>query len=290
MDKFEPAKVFKKRNTICVQGELWDLSHPKVMGILNITPDSFFDGGKYQHRDAIIKRCDQILEEEGDIIDIGAYSSRPGADHVTEQEELNRLNDVLSWIREAYPHVILSVDTFRASVAETCVRDFNVDIINDISGGMMDELMFKTIAELNVPYIMMHMKGTPQNMQMNPTYENLIKEISLFFSSQLDKLTALGVSDVILDLGFGFGKTLDHNYQLMNRMEQFDLFKLPILVGVSRKSMIYRLLEIESVAALNGTTVLNTIALTKGANILRVHDVKEAVECVKLVSQLQKAE
>ena len=290
MDKFEPAKVFKKRNTICVQGELWDLSHPKVMGILNITPDSFFDGGKYQHRDAIIKRCDQILEEEGDIIDIGAYSSRPGADHVTEQEELNRLNDVLSWIREAYPHVILSVDTFRASVAETCVRDFNVDIINDISGGMMDELMFKTIAELNVPYIMMHMKGTPQNMQMNPTYDNLMKEISLFFSRQLDKLTAVGACDVILDPGFGFGKTLDHNYQLMNHLELLDLFKLPILVGVSRKSMIYKLLEIESGAALNGTTVLNTIALSKGTNFLRVHDVKEAVECVKLVSQLQKTE
>jgi len=290
MDKFEPAKAFKKRNTICVQGELMDLSQPKVMGILNITPDSFFDGGKYQHRDAILKRCAQILDEGGDMIDIGAYSSRPGAIHVAEQEEWSRLLEVLGWIREIYPHVILSVDTFRASVAEKCVRDFSVDIINDISGGVMDELMFETISRLKVPYIMMHMKGTPQNMQMNPVYENLVKEISLFFSNQLERLTALGVSDVILDPGFGFGKTMDHNYQLMNRMEQFDLFKLPVLVGVSRKSMIYKLLDIESTAALNGTTVLNTIALTKGANILRVHDVKEAVECVKLVSQLQKTE
>ncbi|MBI9062795.1 MAG: dihydropteroate synthase [Marinilabiliaceae bacterium] len=260
------------------------------MGILNITPDSFFDGGKYQHRDAILKRCDQILDEGGDMIDIGAYSSRPGAVHVAEQEEGSRLIEVLSWIREIYPRVILSVDTFRASVAEKCVREFSVDIINDISGGVMDKLMFETISRLKVPYIMMHMKGIPQNMQMNPVYENLIKEISLFFSNQLDRLTALGVSDVILDPGFGFGKTIDHNYQLMNGMEQFDLFKLPVLVGVSRKSMIYKLLDIESAAALNGTTVLNTIALTKGANILRVHDVKEAVECVKLVSQLQKTE
>ncbi len=290
MDKFEPPKVFKKRNTICVQGKLLDLSHPKVMGILNITPDSFFDGGCYQQRDAIIKRCDQILNEGADMIDIGAYSSRPGADHVSEQEELDRLLEVLSWIRDLYPNVILSVDTFRAPIAERCVREFSVDIINDISGGMMDESMFATIARLKVPYIMMHMKGTPQNMQMNPTYENLTKEISFFFSRQLDQLTALGVSDVILDPGFGFGKTMEHNYQLMNRMEQFDLFKLPVLVGVSRKSMIYKILEVDSAAALNGTTVLNTFALTKGANILRVHDVKEAVECVTLVSQLQKTE
>lgn len=289
MDRSEPVKAFNKRNTIRIKGQLMDLSQPKVMGILNITPDSFFDGGKYRHKDAILKRCDEILLQGGEIIDVGAYSSRPGADHVSAEEELKRLEEVLKWIRNAHPHVVISLDTFRAGVAEKCVNEWGVDIINDISGGMMDEDMFETVARLKMPYIMMHMKGTPQNMQMNPVYENVVKEVSLFFSAQMDKLTRLGVSDVILDPGFGFGKTLEHNYQLLNAMEQFDLFQLPVLVGVSRKSMIYKLLENEPKDALNGTSVLNTIALTKGANILRVHDVKEAVECVKLVGQLAKS-
>ena len=266
-----------------------ELSEPIAMGILNITPDSFFDGGKYQLQKDIEERCEQILSEGAKIIDIGAYSSRPGATHISEEEEVKRLTQALSWIRKKYPNAILSVDTFRASVSELVVRDFEVDIINDISGGTMDEHMFETIGQLGVPYILMHMQGTPQNMQMNPVYQNLIGDISLFFAEQLKKLRAFGAKDVILDLGFGFGKTLEHNYELLRELRQFELFELPMLVGISRKSMIYKLLGVDSQAALNGTTALNTIALLNGANILRVHDVKEAVECINLVRQLKKA-
>lgn len=275
--------------TVNIKGELMELSEPKVMGILNITPDSFFDGGKYQLQKDIEERCEQILSEGAKIIDIGAYSSRPGATHISEEEEVKRLTQALSWIRKKYPNAILSVDTFRASVSELVVRDFEVDIINDISGGTMDEHMFETIGQLGVPYILMHMQGTPQNMQMNPVYQNLIGDISLFFAEQLKKLRAFGAKDVILDLGFGFGKTLEHNYELLRELRQFELFELPMLVGISRKSMIYKLLGVDSQAALNGTTALNTIALLNGANILRVHDVKEAVECINLVRQLKKA-
>ncbi|WP_262325960.1 dihydropteroate synthase [Carboxylicivirga litoralis] len=266
-----------------------ELSEPMVMGILNITPDSFFDGGKYQLQKDIEERCEEILSEGAKIIDLGAYSSRPGATHISEEEEVKRLTKALTWIRNKYPHAILSVDTFRASVSELVVNEFEVDIINDISGGTMDEHMFESIGQLGVPYILMHMQGTPQNMQMNPVYQNLIGDISLFFAEQLKKLRAFGAKDVILDLGFGFGKTLEHNYELLRELRQFELFELPMLVGISRKSMIYKLLGVDSQAALNGTTALNTIALLNGANILRVHDVKEAVECINLVRQLKKA-
>ncbi|WP_430809956.1 MULTISPECIES: dihydropteroate synthase [unclassified Carboxylicivirga] len=276
-------------HTINLKGKLVDLDSPWTMGILNITPDSFFDGGKYQLQKDIEARCAQILSEGGDIIDVGAYSSRPGAVHVSEEEELHRLRQALTWIRKAHPTAVLSVDTFRASVSEVLVREFEVDIINDISGGMMDEQMFEVIGRLGVPYILMHMQGTPQNMQMNPQYKDLMGDISLYFAQQINKARAKGVKDIILDPGFGFGKTLEQNYELLREMKQFDLFGLPMLVGVSRKSMIYKLLDVLPQEALNGTTALNTVALLNGANILRVHDVKEAAECIKLVRQLNKA-
>ncbi|MCU4175278.1 dihydropteroate synthase [Marinilabiliaceae bacterium N1Y90] len=259
------------------------------MGILNITPDSFYDGGNYQIARDIEQRCEQLIVEGADIIDVGAYSSRPGADDVEEKEELNRLVRALEIIRKKHPNIVISVDTFRASVAEEVVRNFNVDIINDISGGLGDEKMFETVSSLSVPYVLMHMKGTPKDMQKDPSYKNVVKEVSLFFSQQIMKLRALGQKDIILDPGFGFGKTLEHNYQLLSALKQFELFDVPILAGVSRKSMICRGLDINPKDALNGTTALNTIALLNGANILRVHDVKEAVECVKLVQQLLKA-
>lgn len=274
---------------INIKGSLYSLEEPVVMGILNITPDSFFDGGKYQLQKDIERRCEQILEEGGQILDVGAYSSRPGAYDVSEGEELKRLSEALGWIRKKYPDVIISVDTFRATVSEVVVNDFGVDIINDISGGLMDERMPEVIGQLGVPYILMHMKGTPQNMQMNPHYDNLIGEVSYFFSSQIKKMRSHGVKDIILDPGFGFGKTIDHNYELLRELKQFDLFELPMLVGVSRKSMIYKLLDVVPQDALNGTTALNTVALLNGANILRVHDVKEAAECINLVRQLKKA-
>lgn len=278
-----------KNRTINIKGELVGFDKPLVMGILNITPDSFFDGGKYQLHKEIIERCEVIVGQGGDIIDIGAYSSRPGAIHVSEGEELKRLEQALKWIRSAFPEAVLSVDTFRSSVSRMVVEQFGVDIINDISGGIMDEQMFEVIGQLGVPYVLMHMQGTPQNMQMNPSYKDLIGDISLFFASQIKKAVSFGIKDIILDLGFGFGKTLEHNYQLLRDMKQFDIFDLPMLVGISRKSMIYRTLGIEPEEALNGTTVLNTIALLNGANILRVHDVKEAAECINLVRQLTKA-
>nr|WP_321410833.1 dihydropteroate synthase [uncultured Carboxylicivirga sp.] len=278
-----------KGKTINLKGQLYNWDVPMVMGILNLTPDSFFDGGKYQHQVDILQRCEQILKEGAQIIDVGAYSTRPGAENVSEIAELNRLTTSLEWIRKEFPNVIISVDTFRSFVAEKVVCDFEVDIINDIAAGELDQKMFKTIAGLGVPYIMMHMKGIPQNMQANPQYTNLIQEVSSYFSKKVDELSWLGAKDIIIDPGFGFGKTLEHNYQLLRELKQFQLFELPILVGVSRKSMIYKLLELDAAHALNGTSVINTIALLNGANILRVHDVKEAVECVKLVQQLQNA-
>ena len=280
---------YLSEKTINLRGKLHSWEHPMVMGILNITPDSFFDGGQYQLQTDILKRCESILQEGAGIIDIGAYSSRPGADNVSGEEELKRLTTALEWIRKEYPNTIISVDTFRASVAEDVVKNFEVDIINDIAAGELDDKMFETVARLNVPYIMMHMKGNPQSMQQNPKYNNLIQEISTYLAEKVEQLSYLGVNDIIIDPGFGFGKTIDHNYQLLKEMRQLHLFQLPILVGVSRKSMIYKLLEVEPKDALNGTSVLNTVALLNGANILRVHDVKEAVECVKLVQQLQNA-
>ena len=273
---------------INVNGKLMDLSRPQVMGILNLTPDSFYSASRKQTEEEIINRARQIIEEGGTIIDIGAYSSRPNAKDISVEEEIERLRFGLEIINEAFPGAILSVDTFRAEVARVCVEEYGVAIINDIAAGEMDENMFETVARLNVPYIMMHMQGTPQNMQANPRYDNLVKEVFLYFAEKVDKLRQLGVKDIILDPGFGFGKTVDHNYELMNYIDDFRLFELPVLVGVSRKSMITRLLGVAPDNALNGTTALNTIALLKGANILRVHDVKEAVEVVKIVEALKR--
>lgn len=271
---------------INVNGHLLDLSQPRVMGILNVTPDSFFAGSRMQSEKDIINRARQILEEGASIIDIGAYSSRPNARHITPEEEMDRLRFGLEIINRHHPDAILSVDTFRADVAAMCVEEYGVAIINDIAAGEMDNRMFQTVARLQVPYIMMHMQGTPQNMQQEPHYDDVIKEVFLYFAQKVQQLRDLGGKDIIIDPGFGFGKTVEHNYELMSHLEEFAIFELPLLVGVSRKSMITRLLGVTPQEALNGTTALNTISLMKGADIIRVHDVKEAVETVKIVRSL----
>lgn len=271
---------------INVNGSLLDLSTPCVMGILNITPDSFYSGSRMQTEAEIAGRVTQIIAEGARIIDVGAYSSRPNAENVSAKEEMERLRSGLEILFKVQPDAIVSVDTFRADVARMCVEEYGVAIINDIAAGEMDEDMFRTVAQLNVPYIMMHMQGTPQNMQQHPHYDNLLKDIFQYFARKVQQLRDLGVKDMILDPGFGFGKTLEHNYELLSHLEEFRIFELPLLVGVSRKSMIYRLLGTTPQEALNGTTVLDTICLLKGVNILRVHDVREAVETVKIVGQI----
>lgn len=272
---------------INVNGSLLDLSQPRVMGILNVTPDSFYAGSRTQTEAEIVRRVKQIVSEEAAIIDIGAYSSRPNADNVSAREEMERLRMGLKILFEIQPDAVVSVDTFRADVARMCVEEYGVAIINDIAAGEMDANMFHTVAALNVPYIMMHMQGTPQSMQQHPHYDNLLKEVFLYFARKVQQLRDLGVKDIILDPGFGFGKTMEHNYELLSHLEEFRIFELPLLVGVSRKSMIYRLLDITPQEALNGTTVLDTICLLKGADILRVHDVKEAVETVRIVQAMR---
>lgn len=272
--------------TLNIKGRLFDLSEPQVMGILNVTPDSFFDGSRKQTESEIRSRVEQIVAEGGSMIDIGAYSSRPGADDVSAKEEMERLRKGMKILREVAPEIPVSVDTFRADVAKMSIEELGADVINDISGGELDKNMFETVAKLKVPYILMHMKGTPQTMQQAPLYDNLMKEIMLYFAEKVQQLRDLGQKDIILDPGFGFAKTLEHNYELMNHMEELKLFELPILSGISRKSMIYRLLGGTPQDALNGTSVLNTISLLKGASILRVHDVKEAVETTKIVKAM----
>ena len=272
---------------INVNGSLLDLSQPRVMGILNVTPDSFYAGSRTQTEAEIVRRVKQIVSEGAAIIDIGAYSSRPNADNVSAREEMERLRMGLKILFEIQPDAVVSVDTFRADVARMCVEEYGVAIINDIAAGEMDANMFHTVAALNVPYIMMHMQGTPQSMQQHPHYDNLLKEVFLYFARKVQQLRDLGVKDIILDPGFAFGKTMEHNYELLSHLEEFRIFELPLLVGVSRKSMIYRLLDITPQEALNGTTVLDTICLLKGADILRVHDVKEAVETVRIVQAMR---
>lgn len=272
---------------INANGRLMDLSEPQVMGILNVTPDSFYAGCRAETEKDIASRLHQIVDEGASIIDVGAYSSRPNAEHIDSGEEMNRLHTGLGIIREHFPEAIVSVDTFRSDVAKMCVEEYGVAMINDISAGNMDKDMFTTIARLGVPYIIMHMKGTPQTMQTNPQYDHFLKEIFYYFSEKIQRLRDMGVKDIILDPGFGFGKTIEHNYELMNHLEEFKLFELPLLVGISRKSMIYKLLGTTPEEALNGSTVLHTIALQKGAQILRVHDVKEAVETVTIVEKMK---
>lgn len=269
--------------TLNLRGRLLELREPQIMGILNVTPDSFFSESRTPDEEHIAQRVKQMMNDGADMIDIGGYSSRPGANDVSTEEEMNRLRRGLRIVRKLYPDVPVSVDTFRADVARMCIEEEGADIINDISGGMMDRQMFRTVAQLHVPYIMMHMQGTPDSMQLAPHYDNLRQEVMLYFAERIDRLCQMGVKDIIVDPGFGFGKTMEHNYELMAHLEDFHVFGLPLLVGISRKSMIYKLLGGTPQTSLNGTTVLNTIALTKGAHILRVHDVKEAAEAKRIV-------
>lgn len=271
--------------TINCKGQLIDLSIPKVMGILNVTPNSFFDGGKYKNESEMLSQVDKMLGEGATFIDIGAYSSKPNAEFVSEEEEINRIVPVIELILTYFPHALLSIDTFRSKVAEVCLAN-GAALINDISAGNLDEGMFGVIAKHNVPYIMMHMRGTPQTMQTLTDYDNIVKEMLFYFSERIHKARSFGINDLVIDPGFGFAKTIAQNYEVLQKLELFKILELPLLVGVSRKSMVYKPLDSNAAEALNGTTVLNTIALTKGANILRVHDVKEAVECVSLSSKI----
>lgn len=275
--------------TINCKGQLVDLSSPKVMGILNITPDSFYDGGLYNSEKTILTQIEKMLNEGATFIDIGAYSSRPGAKHINENEELKRIIPVIELILKQFPNTLLSVDTFRSSVAKYCIYA-GACMINDISAGHLDTDMMAVIADLNVPYVMMHLKGTPQTMQQHTSYNDLLKDILFYFSERIAIARALGIIDLIIDPGFGFAKTLEQNYELLNKLELFQMVELPILAGLSRKSMIYKTLDASAKESLNGTTVLNTIALQKGAKILRVHDVKEAMEIIKLNIILDKSE
>jgi dihydropteroate synthase len=286
MDK---GTFFCKKTTINCKGKILNLQHPIVMGILNITPDSFYDGGKNNSETTVLKKVEQMLVEGASIIDIGATSTKPGAKLVSQEEEILRLLPVLKIVINQFPEIIISIDTFRSYVAEMAIKE-GAAIINDVSGGEMDEKMFETIARLNVPYILMHMQGTPQTMQQNPEYKDVVKEIIFILSGKVEKLKQLGVKDIIIDPGFGFGKTVAHNYQLLKNLNCFIFFDLPILVGVSRKSMINKVLNVKPNEALNATSVLNTIALINGVDILRVHDVKEAVEAIKLVEMLIESE
>lgn len=263
-----------------------NLDEPIIMGILNVTPDSFFDGGKHLNEESIVLEINSMEYDGAKIIDIGGYSTRPGAKEVSEEEELQRVIPIVKLIKSNFPGILISVDTFRSNVAKKCV-EVGADIINDISGGNLDDKMFSCIAELNVPYVLMHIKGTPQNMQENPTYTNVVAEVKTYFEEKITQLNQLGVTDIILDPGFGFGKTVEHNYELLDNLDAFTSFGLPLLAGISRKSMINKVIGTTPDEALNGTTSLNTIALLKGANILRVHDVKEANETIQLTQKLK---
>ena len=278
---------YKKKYTLNLNGRLIDLSSPVVMGIINCTPDSFYDGGAYSTDLAILKRASQILEEGGQFIDIGALSTRPGAQEITLKEELDRLMPALKLIRREFSDASLSVDTYRSEVVQMVYNQIGGFIVNDISGGTFDDQMFEKVADLNLPYILMHTKGRSDTMQQNPVYEDVVKEIILFLSSQVQKLKLLGVCDIVIDPGFGFGKTADHNFELLNRLDAFRIFELPLLAGLSRKAMIWKELNLTPAESLNGTTVLNTIALAGGCDILRVHDVKAAVETIKLVGKIK---
>lgn len=273
--------------TINCKGQLIDLSVPKVMGILNTTPDSFFDGGNYSNENAIVNQVEKMIADGATFIDVGAYSSKPNANFVSQAEELERIVPVVKLILKHFPSVLLSIDTFRGAVAAACLEN-GAALINDISAGHLDETMLEVIAKYKVPYIMMHMRGTPQTMQQLTNYDDIVKEMLFYFSERVCKARSLGINDLIIDPGFGFAKTVEQNYEIVQKLGLFKMLELPILVGVSRKSMIQKVLGVTASEALNGTTVLNTIAITKGAAILRVHDVKEAVECVKLYNQINK--
>ena len=279
------GSLLYSKSTINCGGKLLDLTEPVVMGILNVTPDSFYDGGQFNTEKDWLTHTEKMINEGAAIIDIGVVSTRPGAIGISEEEEKEKILKTLKSIRKSFPNIIISVDTWHSAVAEAAIEN-GAHIINDISGGTLDQKMFETIARLNVPYILMHIQGAPQNMQQNPTYKDVVKEIMLFLAERVNQLKLSGVSDIIIDPGFGFGKTVEQNYDILNNLDTFQFFELPILVGFSRKSMINKVLNIKPADALNGTTVLNTIALMNGAKILRVHDVKEAVETIKIVKKI----
>jgi dihydropteroate synthase len=271
--------------TINCKGKLIDLSTPKVMGILNVTPDSFYDGGRFKEESSILNQVECMLTEGATFIDVGAYSSRPGADHVSETEELQRILPIVELLMKQFPEIVLSIDTFRSEVAKQCIGA-GAAMVNDISAGKLDDKMMETVGKLQVPYVMMHMKGTPKTMQQQTDYDDLLKDIIYYFSERIAEAKTHKIIDVIIDPGFGFSKTLEQNYDLLSRLELLKMIEKPMLVGVSRKSMFCKLLKTTPEHALNGTSSLNTIALLKGAKILRVHDVKEAMECVTLINQL----
>lgn len=271
--------------TINCKGILVDLSSPKVMGILNVTPNSFYDGGKYKSESEILYQVEKMLLDGASFIDVGAYSSKPNADFVSETEEISRIVPVVELILKHFPDSFLSIDTFRSEVAAIALKS-GAAIINDISAGMLDKKMLETVGKFNVPYIMMHMRGTPQTMQTMTNYNDIVKEMLFYFSEKVAAARKFGINDLIIDPGFGFAKTLEQNYEVFQKLDLFKILDLPLLAGVSRKSMIYKSLDIDIKDSLNGTTVLNTLALTKGAKIIRVHDVKEAVECVTLFNKI----
>ena len=277
--------VFQQKLTLNVRGTLLDLSKPKIMGILNLTPDSFYDGGRNNSLENALRKTEQLVSEGADLLDLGAYSSRPGAEHITEEVEFERMIPVIKAIAKEFPKALLSIDTFRSGIAKAAIGE-GADMINDISAGSMDPAMFKTVAELKVPYILMHMRGTPQTMASETNYTDLIVELAQYFAEKIQALKELGVKDLIIDPGFGFAKTLEQNYELLGKLEHLKITGHPVLAALSRKSMIYKLLNTDAEHALNGTTAANTIALMNGANILRVHDVSAAKEAVKIVEQI----
>lgn len=279
------SKLFSPNKTLLIAGKVVDLSTQKVMGILNVTPDSFYDGGRYTRENTYLQQAEKMIVEGADFIDVGGYSTRPGASEVSVNEELARVIPVINSIKKEFPFAVISIDTFRASVAKAAVEE-GAGMINDISAGELDAAMYETVSALQVPYVTMHLRGTPQTMTQFTTYENLLKEVLEYFHRKLYQLNTLGIKDVIIDPGFGFAKMVDQNFELLNNLERLHILEKPILVGLSRKSMIWRTLKITPEAALNGTTALNTLALLKGASILRVHDVKEAKEVIQLMSNL----
>ncbi len=283
----EKDTFFSKNISLCLKGKVVNLSKPIVMGIINITPDSFYPGSRYNKEQEILDICQRMINEGADILDIGAISTRPGASDVSEKEEIERLSPSLRAIRKEFPHIILSLDTFRSHVAERMVGEFGIDIINDISAGTLDPSMFNVIAKLQLPYIIMHMQGIPKNMQDTPKYDDVAKDVLLFFSDKIKDLHSLGVSDIIIDPGFGFGKTIEHNYTLLKELHLFSILEKPLLVGLSRKSMIWKTINTSPENALAGTIAANTLALNGGATILRVHDVKAAVDAISVFVKMK---
>ena len=281
------GKFLKRKNKISIGSEEIDFTIPVVMGIVNVTPDSFYDGGKMDDEKVLLSSVEKMVADGVNILDIGGVSTKPGSQMVSTKTELERLIPAVLAIRKNFPEVPISIDTFRSWVAVRIIDEIGPIVVNDISGGSLDSKMFETIGKLKVPYVLSHIQGTPGTMQENPQYEDIIKEIGNYFSERVKRLTKLGVEDIIIDPGFGFGKNLDHNYELLNRLDSFKVFQLPVMVGLSRKSMIWKALEVTPETALNGTTVANTLALMGGADILRVHDVKEAVEVVKIFCEIK---